>query len=166
MVTCACILTSKRSTLGHPLGFTADWNALLPLVRFIEGANRFKRTSLETIRTDAWSQEFCSRVGFTSREELPTTARLQVPGIALPRPRKKLRPRPVSRAALAFFLNSQAEACCHLVPELSLSQTRLAPVGQPSLSGTYPTCAGPLSFVRCLSTPSMKRTNPQFRYYA
>jgi hypothetical protein len=32
-VTCACILTSKRSTMGRPFSFIADWNALLPLTR-------------------------------------------------------------------------------------------------------------------------------------
>ena len=30
-VTCACILTSIRSTMGRPFGFIAEWNALLPL---------------------------------------------------------------------------------------------------------------------------------------
>ena len=30
-VTCACILTSQRSTMGRPFGFIADGNALLPL---------------------------------------------------------------------------------------------------------------------------------------
>ena len=29
-VTCACILTSERSTMGRPFGFIADQNALLP----------------------------------------------------------------------------------------------------------------------------------------
>ncbi len=32
-VTCACILTSQRSTMGRPFGFIADANALLPLTR-------------------------------------------------------------------------------------------------------------------------------------
>ena len=30
-VTCACILTSTRSTMGHPFSFIAEWNTLLPL---------------------------------------------------------------------------------------------------------------------------------------
>ena len=30
-VTCACILTSQRSTMGHPFSFIADGNTLLPL---------------------------------------------------------------------------------------------------------------------------------------
>jgi hypothetical protein len=30
-VTCACILTSQRSTMAHAFGFIADANALLPL---------------------------------------------------------------------------------------------------------------------------------------
>ncbi len=38
-VTRAGILTSIRSTMGYPFGFIAEWNALLPLVCFIEEAN-------------------------------------------------------------------------------------------------------------------------------
>ena len=30
-VTCACILTSERSTMGRPFSFIADRNTLLPL---------------------------------------------------------------------------------------------------------------------------------------
>jgi len=30
-VTCANILTSTRSTMGHPFGFDAEWKTLLPL---------------------------------------------------------------------------------------------------------------------------------------
>ncbi len=31
VVTCANILTSQRSTMGHPFGFIADENTLLPI---------------------------------------------------------------------------------------------------------------------------------------
>ena len=48
MVTCACILTSVRSTMGHPFSFTAERNALLPLVRFIESASVY-------IKRNGWS---------------------------------------------------------------------------------------------------------------
>ena len=40
VVTCANILTSKRSRVAHAFSFTADWNTLLPLVDFIEEANK------------------------------------------------------------------------------------------------------------------------------
>ena len=35
-VTRANIFTSTRSSMGHPFAFIAEWNALLPLVYFIE----------------------------------------------------------------------------------------------------------------------------------
>ena len=38
-VTCACILTPERSTMGRPFGFIADANALLPLATSEEIAN-------------------------------------------------------------------------------------------------------------------------------
>jgi hypothetical protein len=38
-VTCACILTSQRSTLARALCFIADANALLPLTRSEEQAS-------------------------------------------------------------------------------------------------------------------------------
>lgn len=38
-VTCACILTSQRSTMGRPFGFIADANALLPLMSSEDGTS-------------------------------------------------------------------------------------------------------------------------------
>ena len=38
-VTCACILTSQRSSMGRPFTFIADGNALLPRTPYEYGAH-------------------------------------------------------------------------------------------------------------------------------
>ena len=47
VVTCANILTSQRSSVGHPFTFTADANTLLPLVSFIKRDDFKKQKSIK-----------------------------------------------------------------------------------------------------------------------
>ena len=50
-VTCANILTSQRSSVGHPFTFKADANILLPLANFTEKA------TCSRYETFCWSEE-------------------------------------------------------------------------------------------------------------
>ena|SRR3989339_1196458 len=54
VVTCANILTSQRSSMGHPFAFTADANTLLPLVSFIKDPNQIVGIK-RTYHFEVWS---------------------------------------------------------------------------------------------------------------
>ncbi len=78
-VTCACILTSQRSTMGRPFSFIADANALLPLMCFIE--ERILRNPQENV----WEMRPGCRAAtnYIPARTHPSRLGLALPGINL-----------------------------------------------------------------------------------
>jgi hypothetical protein len=73
-VTCACILTSQRSTMGRPFGFIADANALLPRHGLHTGAKLIPVQKLIWLKF-VWRIRLDSNQGFPRVQGCPTTRR-------------------------------------------------------------------------------------------